>query len=130
MLSEKQYVYNIGYGSYEESDFAQLLHTKKFSNARLRKLVEAAILRIVARTRRKGRRKRKRNSYQNIHDQVVERLVSHDGFVRLEFTAEWACFGWGSIFDNCNRNKNRDPNLQSLTRAINRAGYYEKPELE
>lgn len=45
------YIYEVGYGTCEESSFAQLIHRRKFSQRRFEKMVEEAVIKAAISTR-------------------------------------------------------------------------------
>jgi hypothetical protein len=86
-------VYDIGYGSCEESQFSQLLHENVYTNDQLEEIVHVALKKAYD-TRDKTWNF---TQYQEFHEKVIEILCNEHGFYRVEFTAEWGCFGWSSI---------------------------------
>ncbi len=95
---DKVHIYSIGYGTYEESEYAQLYHEKKFTDAQLEKLVHKAVTKIL-----RNMLKDKPDyiyedgpSFEGIFHSVCEELEIM-GFKKVEFDAKWRCFGWSSL---------------------------------
>lgn len=93
--------YKVGYGSYEESQFAELIHEAQYSAEELHAIVVKAIIRVL-----EGVISKKYDpflmddgiSYEEVHEFLIEELKA-DGFKEVQYQAEWSCFGWPSITD-------------------------------
>jgi hypothetical protein len=115
------HIYDIGYYSYEDSSYAQLTHSEKYTDEDLRGLVEEAVLAIVA--VEKAREHGYVSTYDSIHHEVIEWLLTEKGFSKLELTATWNCFGWGSIFMKGDWSRYPDKNRAHLVDTLQAAGY-------
>lgn len=92
------HIYSIGYGTYEESEYEQFYHQKKYTKSQLSKLVHKAVTKVL-----EDMMKDKPSyvhedgpTFQDIFHKVCEKLESM-GFERVKFDAEWKCFGWSSL---------------------------------
>jgi len=110
------YIYDIGYGSYEESQYWQYIHKEKFTEKQLRLIVGDCIFEVIEYLSRLKRRPTNRMNwvhfledgptFQDImytprfHDALKKR-----GFKPIEIEAETHVFGWAS----CIRNNWKDP---------------------
>lgn len=83
------YIYNIGYNSYEESEYVQLYHKKRFSK-----------------------------SFEYILYDVVEELIKNFGFKEVKFTSQFNVFGWPDILNEKDWENDRGEQLNRLTKAI------------
>ena len=110
------YLYKFGYGSYEDSAFAEVSHSKQFSEKEFDKLVTEAIIRVL-----QGIISKKYDpflhedgiSYESIHEYVLEELKKY-GFEEIKYQAEWSIFGWPSIVDKSSWSSQRGPELDKL----------------
>ena len=96
-MNEK-YVYVVGYGTCEESEYDYLMHKEKLSKEQLREMVETSVVFVV-----KKMKKDKYSyihNYEDVHGEVVEYLIKNYGFKKLEIEGRWNVFGWGSMFVN------------------------------
>lgn len=118
-MKQETYIYMIGYGSYEESDYTYLTHHKRYSEQKLRKIIHQAVLDIL----RILPKSYHLNNYQSINDKVIQYLVMFKDFRHMDVQAKWTCFGWPSMFHRKDWSKDRGGNLDKLTRALNRMGY-------
>lgn len=97
-------LYNIGYGTEEESKFTQFSFDRQLSKDELACFVHRAsinALRYAVNHRDKffwGIRGRG-PSFQELYPTVIEELKLF-GFTPIEYAEEWSCFGWGSVCAN------------------------------
>lgn len=116
------YLYNIGYGTYEESEHVQLMHSERFSEQELHLKVVAAIIRVLQKIVDGHKFKRTINgkeydsnplvtergvSFQEIFEPVIDELKL-DGFVKVTFETQWSTFGWPSLTDPSDWRTQRD----------------------
>lgn len=100
------YVYNVGYGSPEESEYSQLCHETKYSKEEFHQIILKAIEEVLIDVLEEEEFHCKVYldedgiSYQNIHPLVVGKLLMNFGFRKLYYEAMWSCFGWSSITQN------------------------------
>jgi hypothetical protein len=115
------YVYDIGYSSYEESSYVQLTHTKKFTEAQLRRAVIKAIITVL----KWIDEKKPKEIYLGCHgpgfddlDKFVIAELEKVGFKRIKFQAEFSIFGWPSLTDNSHWEGQRGGALDKVYDAI------------
>jgi len=113
-------IYNIGYYTYEESDYAQLYHEKKFTKKELDEIIFKASLSVI---KKKMVLNHFIHNYSDIHSDVISVLCDNYGFKEVEYDMSWTCFGWASIFDNKDWESDRDNNLKNLTKYLNKAKF-------
>jgi hypothetical protein len=109
------HIYNIGYSSYEESDYYQLYHEKKFSKEEFEEMVAKATINVL--------KDSDEDSYfmltfQQILYAVVKELIKNFGFKEVEFDAKFEVFGWADIADEKDWEHDRDEQLNLLTKAV------------
>lgn len=110
------YIYNIGYGTREESDYYQLYHKQRFTKSKFEMIVSKAVAKIL---RSMKQDQRERATFQDILYAVVDELTK-SGFERVKFDAEFDVFGWAHILDKKDWNIDRDEQLNFLTRTVSR----------
>lgn len=118
-----KYVYRIGYGSYEESEYEYLCSDECLDKYQLSYIVHSAVndvLKdiIVGTDTDTMIVKKNGPSYQDIHDKVIIKLLEKYNFNKLNVHAEWQCFGWPSITDNSDWREQRDDKLNNLCNNI------------
>jgi hypothetical protein len=92
------YIYNIGYGTMEESNYFQYSHTNKFSEEQLRKMVEdglfeASIIKDKDWTCFLTR-------IEDLTDcKIFRNYLESKGFIRVKFEAQVSLFGWNDLKD-------------------------------
>lgn len=120
-----KYIYSVGYGSYEESEFTYLYSDECLDKYQLSHIVECAVndvlkdiiggninyddIMIV---------KENGPSYQDIHDAVIKKLIEKYNFEELKTQADWNCFGWPSITNYADWGEQRDDTLNKLCDSI------------
>jgi hypothetical protein len=117
------YFYRIGYASFEDSDFYELVHKDKFSKEEFESFVFKATIRVlegVITGKYKGEfcSALEGLSFERILEDVVKELVKVDGFENLKYQAEWSCFSWPSITEDKSWTRQRGAELERLTDAI------------
>ena len=123
------YVYRIGYGTCEESDYDYLIHKEKFSKEQLTSLIHDCVLDVLMEAKEKKKNSDMGSpylhSYQDIHGEVVEKLIKKHGFEELRIEQSWDVFGWASIFIHGDWSGYREEpdDLTALVKAIRKAGY-------
>ena len=120
-----KYIYNIGYHSYEESEYTQLSHSKKYTLRDIQKIMNKASIKAIKKMKKSDKHFYIHN-FQDIYFEVIALLISDYGFEKLSFEVNWDCFGWASIFSEDDWEIARDKNLKELTKAIKNAGFSEK----
>ncbi len=117
-----KYAYKVGYGSHEDSEYAELISEECFTSDQLRYLVHQAVIEVLEDIKAgkdddifltdNG------PSYAELHWHVIQKLVVNHNFELLEYNSEWACFGWPSVTDARDWGSQRDEDLNELTSAI------------
>lgn len=110
------YFYNIGYNSYEESDYSQLWHEKKYSEKEFKEIIFKIILDIFK--NRTEEDKKWEKTFQHILPEVVEQLIENFGFKEVEFDAEFNVFGWADLTDENDWKQVRDEELDEITKYL------------
>jgi hypothetical protein len=110
------HIYNVGYGTREESDYFQLCHKQKFSKGEFELIVAAAVTKVLKGMKPKERRKA---TFQKILYSVVDGLTK-EGFTRVKFDAEFDVFGWAEILDEKDWAIDRDEQLNFLTKTVSK----------
>jgi len=110
------HIYNIGYGTREESDYFQLHHKQKFSKSEFEMIVAAAVTKLLKVMKPK---ERERATFQKILYAVTDELAKN-GFTRIKFDAEFDVFGWARILDEKDWDIDRDEQLNFLTRTVSK----------
>ena len=118
-----KYVYCVGYGSYEESEFEYLCSNECLDKYQFRYIVHNAVndvLKDIIEGIDTDTMIVNENgpSYQDIHDKVIIKLLEKYNFTKLNVHAEWSCFGWPSITDNNDWEKQRGDELNNLCNNI------------
>ena len=113
------YIYNVGFGSYEESEYAQLAFDQELTPDQLHEYVSQAIIKVLSDIVESNPRRISYDgvSYQDIHEDVIRELKTV-GFQEIKFNAEWSCFGWPSLTDQDSWSGQRDDTLDRLYREI------------
>ena len=114
------FLYKIGYGSYEDSEYEIMQYPDKLNEEDLHKHVSAAIVRAL-----RGVISGKYDvyihddgvAYDDLHEYVVEEL-KNDGFTSAEFAGKWSCFGWPSLTEDKSWRGQRDEILNRLFEEI------------
>ena len=112
------YYYNIGYYTFEESEYTQLIHKKKYSNNELKEIVEEAYISIMKDKKIGEKRERYETRIQIVNPELIEYLINNKGFNKIEFHAEWCVFGWAHLFEEDWKETVKDKNLYSLREKL------------
>lgn len=118
-------LYRMGYGTFEESDYAILSHDKSFSEEEFHGIVVKAITRVLEGVlsgtyssecgdRNYVSLSKRGVSYQAIHEFVVKELVEHDGFEEVVYQAKWSVFGWPSLTSDKDWKSQRDEQIDKV----------------
>ncbi len=117
-----KYIYRVGYGSYEESEFAYLCNDECLDKYQLSYMVECAVndvlKDIIDRNINITIVNENGPSYQNIHDIVIKKLLEKYNFEEIKIQSKWNCFGWPSITDYTDWGEQRDDTLNKLCDSI------------
>jgi hypothetical protein len=95
MQGEIMYYYQVGYGSYEESDIHTLKHEKQFTQEQFDELVSDCVVKVYHSQPDDYMRKQ----LMWLNDKVIELLVSEYGFQKPVFQASFIAFGWADLDD-------------------------------
>lgn len=109
------FIYNLGYHTYEESEYIQLYHNKKFNKKEFEKIVIKATITILKKYEIKST---EIVTFQDILYDVVEELIKNFGFKKVKFSSEFNVFGWANILNEKDWEYNRDEQLNKLTKAV------------
>ncbi len=110
------HIYNIGYGTCEESDYIQIYHKQKFTKSEFETIVAGVVIKVL---RGMKPMERKRVTFQKILYPVLQELTKK-GFSRVKFDAEFDVFGWARILDENDWGTDRDEQLNFLTRNVSK----------
>jgi hypothetical protein len=94
------YLYRVGYGSYEDSEYFELMHADKLSCEYLHKVVVQCIngvLKDIISGKIKICLMEDGVSYEDINEDVINKMIQFYGFKKVEYQAKWSVFGWPSI---------------------------------
>ncbi|VVB81324.1 Uncharacterised protein [uncultured archaeon] len=105
------YLYSVGYHTYEESDYRQLCHERKFSQQEFEDIVTRTTAKII-----KEYSKSERITFQDVLWSVVKELEK-DGFQQASFAGKFHVFGWADIRDKKDWKSDREVLLNKLTDA-------------
>lgn len=120
----EMHIYNIGYNSYEESEYVQLYHEKKFSQKEFENIVIEAVVSVLKKYKElknssvEDSRLKSRTTFQNMLFSVIEMLVKKFGFKEVKFIGKFDVFGWADILDENDWEDNRDEQLNKLTKSV------------
>lgn len=87
------HIYNFGYYSHEESEYIQLYHSNKFTQKEFEDIVFNSTAKII------NENDGKDTSFEHIFNAVMEDLIKNQGFMQVNFDAEFSIFGWPHILD-------------------------------
>ena len=125
----EMYVYSIGYHTCEESDYEYLNHKEKFSKEQLTAVTHDCVLEVlmVVKEKKKIDENEYLHSYQDIHHEVIEKLIKKYKFEKLKVEETWEVFGWASLFKPGDWDSYREEpdDLTALVETIRKAGYTE-----
>ena len=114
------YVYDIGYGSPEDSKYSQVCHELQYSKEELHQVVMKAIESVLTDILEETEfhcnvyLNEEGVSYDQIHPLVIGKLIMNFGFKQLNYTATWNCFGWASVTMDSWENYKDDTNKRIL----------------
>lgn len=126
-VKQKMYVYNVGYHSYEESEYCQLYHEKKFNQKEFEDIVIEAAISVLKESEHVNNYKDYKHegrvtiTFQDIFFSVVEVLVKKFGFKEVKFTSGFNVFGWADILDPNDWKIDRCERLNKLTKRVRNA---------
>jgi len=102
------YLYNIGYGTCEESEYHQFYHTTKYTDEELEDIVVQCFCEIIeysaGRFDETGDHDNPRlwvnekgiKFSELMGEPIFNELLEKKGFKQVEFVARFSCFGWAS----------------------------------
>lgn len=118
----KMYVYKVGWGSYEESEYTELYHDQRFTDEDLEKMVFDAVINVLSEIVKSDFDKiclrEDGIAYEEIHSKVVTVLQEKHGFTKVQYQASWSIFGWPSLTDKNSWRGQRDEPLDRLYESI------------
>lgn len=122
-LGKFMYIYNIGYGSYEGSESEQMMFSQKLDADQLHNYISKATISVLKKLVDKkcpdialymggdGL------TFEELFRYVIKELETM-GFQKVEFEADWFCFGWASLINENDWKRDRDENLNKLSSEI------------
>ena len=110
---EPQYLYEIGYGTYEESWFRQYWHRDLITEKRLNTVVEECLIEVLLEIQEP----RIESLY---HSPVFEAKLRARGFRAAEFTAKNCFWGWADLDVPGSWSRRGDPLYRMQTRVRKR----------
>lgn len=117
-----KYIYCIGYDSFEESEFTYLYSNECLDKYQLNHIVNCAVSDvlndIIDGNIDTMIAKDTGPSYQDIHDEVIKKLLGKYNFEELKIQSEWQCFGWPSITYCADWGSHRGDTLNKLCDSI------------
>lgn len=116
----EMFAYKVGYGSYEESRFAELLHKSKYSDEEIHKIVIKCIIKVlddVVSGKHDVYISDEGISYDDIHEHVIDEMRQF-GFEEIRYQSEWTCFGWASITNSDSWKRERGKTLDRVVSEI------------
>jgi len=96
------YKYKIGYYTFEESDYVELEHAKKFSRGDITKFIAEAIVAIASPIKEL---KSWDLTFESLFNgltgklSIINWLIENKGFKIINYELVWGVFGWGNAFD-------------------------------
>jgi len=127
------HIYNVGYGTCEESEYIQWIHESKFTDKQLGDIVEEVIVAVLAKKADpKSQYKHVRSpTFQHIMDDAeFEKEMYTRGFRKLEFEARFDVFGWSSALDQEDWKSHVDTEQRLLVGRLRKKLLKLKPKYE
>jgi len=97
------YLYQVGYGTCEESDFRQYMHRRKFSKEELEEVVAQCMAEVLRETGVENGYDGKGRWVQSVMPDDSEghfnRAMQAQGFEGVQYDAHVCLFGWGAVDD-------------------------------
>ena len=106
------FYYSIGYGSYEDSDYIQLMHETEFGKRKFEQIIFDAVPFVLEELKTDFLNKdAKYHWYYDFYDKrlhigfdalfsiFAEVLCEHFGFERMGYTASFHLFGWPNMME-------------------------------
>ena len=100
------WVYNIGYGTCEESCYTQLVSGAKYTSDELLAIVTEVIKKIILEDLDVNDvgfydkySKEIKLTYQDLHNLIIKFLIRDYEFKQIEFDASVDFFGWANVFE-------------------------------
>jgi len=119
------YIYDISYGTCEESECVQLSHTKKFTNAQLVDMIADVALEMIRDdpeeySRKDFEGKKRSITFQQMFIGLDDMLMKKFGFKSIKFQAKFDVFGWADMFDIEDWDTYRGETDKKFASALNR----------
>ena len=121
------YIYNFGYGSYEDSVYYQLYHEEKYSEDEFREILHRATVYVLLRHLEEQEEHLDKGDedlvyfsprYENLVRDIRDILISDFGFSKLKFEAEVYYFGWANILTKGDWSREQNSNNEKLTEYL------------
>jgi len=111
------FIYDVGYGTYEESENIQVMHEKRFTEKQFNKIIEDCLLAVLIKigkpkskfnherepsfqellTKMSFKKNRKTGEGERYHYFMKE--LEKQGFREVQFEQKWSVFGWASAIN-------------------------------
>jgi hypothetical protein len=134
------YIYEVGYGSYEESEYWQLSHKKKFTKEELHHFVVDAFFAALEAEAGAHKESGFGEMYTGVDGPKFQDLMrslhflkylESLGFVQVEYAERFNIFGWASCLDPKDWEDNASPVRQAIAKELHdrckEAGIYVEP---
>ena len=121
-----KYIYDIGYDSYEGSEYIQMYFDKKLTGEELEKYVQEATITALTKALNDGYGKdafifwgleRRGITFQDLFDYIIKEL-ENKGFERVNFDSSFSCFGWTSIVQEEDWDYAENSSIDRLVKVI------------
>ena len=125
------YVYEIGYGSHENSAWVMFYHEKKLSQKQLSKLVEDCLLAVLVKV------VKPKSAFEHERDPSFETLMDRPeflielqkrGFQKIRPDQHWGVFGWACAIDTNDWKHDTDRKQKALIRRLRKRLLQERPD--
>ena len=113
--------YQIGFDTFEESEFVQLYHEKLYSKNEFQDIINKICLDIVKNTKKEDYTFL---SFEYMFYEIVESLLKDYGFKKLKYDIDWRAFGWSHILDkdSWSEDRNEEDRASNCRRVIHGEG--------
>lgn len=121
------YVYELGYGSYEDSGYIQLFHEEKFTQEEFEQKIQSSVKDALIRYIDKeddgvvyrGHDSNPHIGFSGFYTYIAEILCEQCGFSIVEFQATFSLFGWDDLIagDGFNREE-EEPGHQAIIKLV------------
>lgn len=125
------YAYQIGYYSFEDSNYLQLLHKKKFNRQQFENRIQSCVKEALAcylKDQPNGVVPRRhdanaRITFNDLHVYISNILCQKHGFIPIKFQSSFSLFGWDDMVDPVGWRSETDGQSQKNMASIVRQCY-------